>query len=290
MTDVRTELTPGDLYRVLKRRIKVVVAIPVICAVAAALFSLAMKEKYEVEGALEIGRVMDVPLDSPVTVAYRMSAVSTLVPIARSLGLNKKPGQLRGLVTVEPVYILTKERALTRFIRVNVSTDDAGTSAALARALMNSIVAEHYVTYKKAWDLNAAEVKRSDDGIADLERQVVEDRARLDELVRTGRAGQVEIAYFATYIADKETYILRLREKAWDLKQKLYMEVYTRPTRIAVVPTAPQYPTGPHRVRVVALAFFVSLLLTAVTVFIAERLNGGLRGESRNQIGDKEGP
>jgi hypothetical protein len=112
----------------------------------------------------------------------------------------------------------------------------------------------------------------------------------LDELVRTGRAGQVEIAYLATYVEDKESYILHLREKAWDLKQKLYMEIYTRPTRIAVIPTAPQYPTGPHRIRVVALAFFVSLLLTAVTIFVVERLNGGLRGGSRNQAGDKEGP
>ena len=63
---------------------------------------------------------------------------------------------------------------------------------------------------------------------------------------------------------EKESYAIHLEEEALQLRQQLFMETYSQPTRLTVEPITPRQPIGPHRIRIIIIAFLLSLALSVV--------------------------
>jgi uncharacterized protein involved in exopolysaccharide biosynthesis len=61
MSNDSPDFTVRDILRTLRRQWKIVVGVPLVVSVAAILFSLTLKNTYQAEGTLEVGRVMESP-------------------------------------------------------------------------------------------------------------------------------------------------------------------------------------------------------------------------------------
>jgi len=287
MTENNNEFGMSDIIRVLRRNLTILIAIPVVVTLAAALYAFTMKDVYEAEAAFEVGRIVDMPLESPATVADRVSSPSYLAYVGKKLNYQEKPSELAAMVVAEPLYTAGKERVLTRVIKIRAKAHDPDKAVKLLRFIMADVCSEHDRIFDKAYAINDAEVKTYEKGIADMEREIATGKARIDALMVSGAVSEVEVAYLASYVEDKESYILHLREEAFAIRQKLYIETFTRRTRVAVEPVTPRFPAGPHRVRVIGISFVVSWILSVVAVFIIDRVRSSVRNGGADT---KEGP
>jgi capsular polysaccharide biosynthesis protein len=281
MSNGNLDFTVRDILRTLRRQWKIVVGVPLVVTVAAALFSLTLKNTYEAQGTLEIGRVMEYPLEAPPTVVDRMGSPSFLAGVGKKLGLKDTPAALANMVTVESIFAETRERNTTRGVKVTVRTDGPEKSATLARAIMEDTIAEHDKIYKASWDINYEYLKKTEGDIIKLQDEIDRGHEEISRLVGTGRLTQVEMSYLASYVEEKESYIIHLEEAALNLRQKLMMEIYTNRTRIMVDPVTPLTPAGPRRIRMVLLALGISFVLGIIVSFFFDRYSGeGQGGEA----------
>jgi uncharacterized protein involved in exopolysaccharide biosynthesis len=268
------DFTVRDILRTLRRQWKIVVGVPLVVTVAAILFSLTLKDRYRTEGTLEVGRVMEYPIEAPPTVVDRMGSQSFLAGVGKKMGLKDTPAGLAHMVTVESIFTETRDRATTRGIKVTVQSENAEKSARLAQAIMEETIAEHDEIYQASWDLNYDYLMKLETDIEKVEGEIEKGYADISRLVNSGRIDQVEMSYLSSYVEEKESYILHLEETALLLRQKLLMEIYTNPTRIMVEPVVPLTPSGPHRMRMVLLAFGISFVLGIIVSFFFDRFSG----------------
>lgn len=273
MSNESPDFTVRDILRTLRRQWKIVVGVPLVVTVAAILFSLTLKNTYMAEGTIEVGRVMEYPLEAPPTVVDRMGSQSFLAGVGERLGLKDTPAGLANMVTVESIFTETRDRATTRGIKVTVRSENPEKSARLARAIMEETIAEHDKIYKSSWDINYDYLMKLDADIEKVEGEIEKGYADIARLVNSGRLDQVQMSYLASYVEEKESYILHLEETALVLRQKLLMEIYTNPTRIMVDPVVPLRPSGPHRTRMVLLAFGISFVLGIIVAFFFDRFS-----------------
>lgn len=287
MVDNNREFGMNDIFRVLRKNLKILIAIPVVVTIAAAIYAFTLKDVYEVEASMEVGRIVDVPLESPATVADRITSPSYLAYVGKKLGYAEKPSELAAMVQAEPLYTGGKDRVLTRVIKVRAKAYDPKKAVNIVQFIIADSCRDHDQIFNKAYAINEAEVKHYEKGIIDLEREIAEGKARIEALTAAGAVSQVEIAYLASYVEDKESYILHLREEAFAIRQKLYIETFSRPTRIVVEPVMPRYPSGPHRIRLVGISFIVSWILAIMAVFVVDRIRFAVREGDTNA---KEGP
>ena len=268
------DFTVRDILRTLRRQWKIVIGVPLVVTVAAILFSLTLKDTYQAEGTLEVGRVMEYPIEAPPTVVDRMGSQSFLAGVGKRLGLTDTPAGLAHMVTVESIFTETRDRATTRGIKVTVRSENAEKSARLVQAIMEETVAEHDEVYQESWDLNYDYLMKLEADIEKIEGEIDKGYADIARLVGSGRINQVEMSYLASYVEEKESYILHLEETALLLRQKLLMGIYTHPTRIMAEPVVPLMPSGPRRMRMVLLAFGISFILGIIVAFFFDRFSG----------------
>jgi capsular polysaccharide biosynthesis protein len=274
MTNETPDFTVRDILRTLRRQWKIVVGLPLVVTVAAIVFSLTLENSYQAEGTLEIGRVMEYPLEAPGTVVDRMASQAFLARVGRKMDLKDTPGALANMVEVESIFAETRDRNPTRGIKVVVHSENPDKSARLARGVMEEAVAEHDKVYRASWDINYEYLTKLQTDITKLQAEIDAGHEELSGLVGSGRLDQVEMSYLAAYVEEKESYILHLEESALNLRQKLLMEIYTSPTRILVEPVTPLAPAGPHRARIVLLAFAISFILGVIVAFFFDRFSG----------------
>jgi len=274
MTDDSPGFTVTDIVRTLRRQYKVVIGVPLVVTVAAVVFALTLKNTYRAEGTLEIGRVMEYPLEPPPTVVDWIASKPFLAKVAGKLGMKETPAQLQNMVEVESIFAESRDRPLTRGIKVVVQSDNAEKSAKFAKGILDAAVAEHETVYKRSMAVTGDYLKELEAGIADVRAQINRGQEEISRLTASGRVNQVELSYLASYVEEKESYILHLEEKEYDLRQKLYMEIYTNPTRITVEPVLPGSPSGPDRRRIILLAFAISFVLGVIIAFFFDRLSG----------------
>lgn len=274
MTNASQELTVSDIVRTVRRQYKVVIGIPLVVTLAAVVFALASKNTYRAEGVLEIGRVKEYPLEAPPTVVDRIGTEAFLAEVGRKLGMEDVPPRLKGMVEVEPVYADPKDRSLTRGVKVIVQSDNPEKSARFAKGIMEAVVAEHGKIYDEAYGICDQHLAELEDAIALIRGQIERGHDDLDRMMKSGAFTQVEIAYLAAYVEEKESYIIHLEEKAQGAQEHLDMEIYTHPTRITVEPIVPMQPSGPNRRLIVLVAFGVSLVMGIVVAFFFDRLSG----------------
>ncbi|MEE9457616.1 MAG: hypothetical protein V3W11_10755, partial [bacterium] len=258
MTNGNQEFTISDIIRTLRRQYKVVIGVPLIVTVAAVVFAVTLKNTYRVEATFEIGRVMEYPLEAPPTVVDRIWSKPFLAKVGRELGMKESPAQLQNMVQVESIFAESRDRPLTRGIRVTVQSDDPEKSAKFAEGILDAAVAEHEKVYEESVAVSAGYLEELDERMAKIRAQIDRGHEDISRLMATGRVNQVELSYLASYVEEKESYILHLEEMAYDLRNKLRKEIYTSPTRIRVEPIPPQAPSGPNRRRIILLAFAVS--------------------------------
>jgi uncharacterized protein involved in exopolysaccharide biosynthesis len=273
MSNDSPDFTVRDILRTLRRQWKIVVGVPLVVTVAAILFSLTLTNTYQAEGTLEVGRVMEYPLEAPPTVVDRMGSQSFLASVGKKLGLKDTPAGLASMVNVESIFTETRDRATTRGIKVTVRTENPDKSARLAHAIMAETIAEHDKIYKSSWDINYKYLMKLEADIEKVQGEIDKGYADIQRLVTSGRVDQVEMSYLASYVEEKESYILHLEESALLLRQKLLMEIYTNPTRIMVEPVVPLRPSGPHRTRMILLAFGISFILGIIVAFFFDRFS-----------------
>jgi len=271
-TNPTREFTISDILGALSRHLKIAVGVPLVATTIAALYSLTLKPEYEARGNLEIGRVMEKPLEESVSVADRMQSRPFLADIAKELKLKKTSLELRKMANVGVIYRQpTNQDQPTRTITLIVTSSTAKEAEEIARAILEAVVAEHKPVYDSAWgegDKYLAELE------ADLAKQKERvDRARedFDALAKSGRLTQVDIAYLSDSIQTQENVILRLEDTRLDLRQQLYMNIFSEPTEITLMPTVPDQASGPHRIRIILIAFLISGVLGMVVAFFFDR-------------------
>jgi hypothetical protein len=206
-----------------------------------------------------------------------MGSQSFLAGVGKKLGLKDTPAGLASMVNVESIFTETRDRATTRGIKVTVRTENPDKSARLAHAIMAETIAEHDKIYKSSWDINYKYLMKLEDDIEKIQGEIDKGYADIERLVNSGRVDQVQMSYLASYVEEKESYILHLEESALLLRQKLLMEIYTNPTRIMVEPVVPLRPSGPHRTRMVLLAFGISFILGIIVAFFFDRFSNDVR-------------
>lgn len=273
MSNDNPDFTVPDILRTLRRQWKIVVGVPLVVTVAGIVFSLTLKNTYEAEGTLEVGRMMEYPLEASPTVVDRMGSQSFLAGVGKRLGLTETPAALANMVDVESIFAETRDRSTTRGIKVAVRSENPEKSAKLARAIMEEAVAEHAKVYKSSWDINYDYLRKLEVDIDKVEGEIDSGYEEISRLVSSGRIDQVEMSYLASYVEEKESYILHLEESSLLLRQKLLMEIYTAPTRITVNPITPLTPSGPHRTRMILLAFGISFILGIIVAFFFDRFS-----------------
>jgi capsular polysaccharide biosynthesis protein len=273
MTNGTQDFSISDIIRTIRRQWKVVVGVPLVVTVGAVVFSLTLRDTYQAEGTIEIGRVMEYPLEPPSTVLDRMSSKSFLADVGRELGYKDTAGALQNMVTIESIFSESRDRAPTRGVKIIVQTDDPVKSENLCRAVMYKEVAEHNLLYKASWEINYEYLQNVEEDIAKVEAQIDRGYEEIGRLASSGRVNQVEMSYLASYVEEKESYILHLAEVELDLKQGLLMGIYTHPTRVIVEPVVPVVPSGPHRLRLIVLAFVISFALGLIIAFFFDRLS-----------------
>ncbi|NIT37009.1 MAG: hypothetical protein GTN49_11020 [candidate division Zixibacteria bacterium] len=272
MANGKQDFTVSDIILTLRRQYKVVIGVPLVVTAAAVIFALTLRDTYEVDGTLEIGRVMEYPLEAPPTVVDRMSSKYFLGAVGRKLGMKEKPTELENMVEVESIFAESRDRPTTRGVKVTVRSDSPEKSTNLAKGILEKATAEHDEVFKSSWEINYNYLEELKENINKIRTQINEGYAEISRLAGTGRVDQVELSYLASYVEEKESYILHLEEVDLELRQKLLMEIYTHPTRITVEPVLPVEPSGPHRRRLILLAFAISLLLGVIIAFFFDRL------------------
>lgn len=288
MTNGDQEFTISDIIRTLRRQYKVVIGVPLVVTVAAVVFALTLKNVYRVEGTLEIGRVMEYPIEAPPTVVDRIWSKPFLAEVGRDLGMKESPAQLQNMVQVESIFAESRDRPLTRGIKITVTSNNPEKSARFAKGILDAAVADHKGVYEES-------VAVSDDYLEELKEKIAKIRLQIDQghedisrLMATGRVNQVELSYLASYVEEKESYVLHLDEVAYDLEDKLRKEIYTSPTRILVEPIPPGGPSGPNRRRIILLAFVISFVLGVVIAFFFDRGSGEEREERAPAVDEKK--
>jgi capsular polysaccharide biosynthesis protein len=273
MTNDSPEFTVTDIVRTLRRQYKVVIGVPLIVTVAAVVFALTLKNTYRAEGTLEVGRVMEYPLEPPPTVVDRLASKPFLARVGRKLGMEESPAQLQNMVHVESIFAESRDRPLTRGIKILVQSDNAEKSAKFAEGILDAAIAEHEAAYKGSMAVSGDYLKDLEERIARMRAQIDGGHEEISRLMAAGLVDQVELSYLASYVEEKESYILHLEEVAYELRQKLYMDIYTNPTRITVEPVLPGAPAGPNRRRIILLAFAISFVLGVIIAFFFDRLS-----------------
>jgi len=268
------EISFSEVLGALGRQYRLVLVVTVAATAAAALFAFTRPDEYEVEGTLEVGRIMEIPLEAPTTVADRMASRSFLAAAADKVGWDLAPTELQEKVDVESVFADSRDRPLTRAIRIRVRGDDAGECAAFAKAMMAAVVDEHRRLYKKSWDVNYDYLQKIEGCLVSISEGIARGRADIERLTKSGVINQVQMSYLASYVEEKESYALHLEEQALELRQQLFMETYSQPTRVTVEPITPRQPSGPHRVRIVIISFLVSLVLSVIAAVAFDRRPG----------------
>jgi capsular polysaccharide biosynthesis protein len=271
MTNGNQEFTISDIIRTLRRQYKVVVGVPLVVTVAAVIFAVTLKNTYKVEGTLEIGRVMEYPIEAPPTVVDRIWSKPFLAEVGRGLGMKESPAQLQNMVQVDSIYAESRDRPLTRGIKITVQSDDPEKSAKFAKGILDAAVAEHEKVYEESVAVSAGYLEELNERMAKISAQIDRGHDDITRLMATGRVNQVELSYLASYVEEKESYILHLEEVAYDLRDKLGKEIYTSPTRIKVEPIASGAPSGPNRRRIILLAFAISFVLGIIIAFFFDR-------------------
>ena len=274
MTNGNQEFTISDIIRTLRRQYKIVIGVPLVVTVAAVVFSLTLKNTYKVEGTLEIGRVMEYPIEGPPMVVDSVWSKPFLAKVGSELGMKESPAQLQNMVHVESIFAESRDRPLTRGIKVTVQSDDPGKSARFAKGILDAAVAEHEKVYEDSVAVSAGYLEELDERMAEIRAQIDRGHEDIARLMATGRVSQVELSYLASYVEEKESYVLHLEEVAYDLRNKLHKEIYTSPTRVTVEPIPPGGPSGPDRRRIILLAFAVSFALGVIIAFFFDRPSG----------------
>jgi capsular polysaccharide biosynthesis protein len=286
MTNGNQEFTISDIIRTLRRQYKIVIGVPLVVTVAAVVFSLTLKNTYKVEGTLEIGRVMEYPIEAPPTVVDRVWSKPFLAKVGSELGMKESPAQLQNMVQVESIFAESRDRPLTRGIKLTVQSDDPGKSARFAKGILDAAVTEHDKVYEDSVAVSAGYLEELDERMAEIRAQIDRGQEDITRLMATGRVSQVELSYLASYVEEKESYILHLEEVAYNLRDKLRKEIYTSPTRITVEPIPPGGPSGPDRRRIILLAFAVSFALGVIIAFFFDRPSG--KGNEANTPAEDE--
>lgn len=274
MTNGSQEFTISDIIRTLRRQYKVVIGVPLVVTAAAVIFAVTLKNTYRVEATLEIGRVMEYPLEAPPTVVDRIWSKPFLAKVGRELGMEESPAQLQNMVDIESIFAESRDRPLTRGIKITVQSDDPEKSAKFAKGILDEAVAEHEEVYEESVAVSAGYLKELDGRMAEIRAQIDRGHEDISRLMATGRVNQVELSYLASYVEEKESYVLHLEEMAYDLRNKLRKEIYTSPTRIRVEPIPPGRPSGPNRRRIILLAFAISFALGVIIAFFFDRPSG----------------
>jgi len=274
MTNGSQEFTISDIIQTLRRQYKVVIGVPLVVTVAAVVFAVTLKNTYRVEATLEVGRVMEYPIEAPPTVIDRIWSKPFLAKVGRELGMKEPPAQLQNMVEIESIFAESRDRPLTRGIKITVQSDDPEKSAKFAKGILNEAVAEHEEVYEESVAVSAGYLKELDERMAEIRAQINRGHEGITRLMATGRVNQVELSYLASYVEEKESYVLHLEEIAYDLRNKLRKEIYTSPTRIKVEPIPPGTPSGPNRRRIILLAFAISFALGVIIAFFFDRPSG----------------
>ncbi len=274
MTNGNQEFTISDIIRTLRRQYKIVIGVPLVVTVAAVVFSLTLKNTYKVEGTFEIGRVMEYPIEAPPTVVDRIWSKPFLAKVGSGLGMTESPAQLQNMVQIESIFAESRDRPLTRGIKLTVQSDDPGKSARFAKGILDAAVTEHEKVYEDSVAVSAGYLEELSGRMAEVRAQIDRGHEDIARLMATGRVSQVELSYLASYVEEKESYVLHLEEVAYNLRDKLRKEIYTSPTRITVEPIPPEAPSGPDRRRIILLAFAVSFALGVIIAFFFDRPSG----------------
>jgi capsular polysaccharide biosynthesis protein len=288
MTNGNQEFTISDIIRTLRRQYKIVIGVPLVVTIAAVVFSLTLKNTYKVEGTLEIGRVMEYPLGAPPTVVDRIWSKPFLAKVGHDLGMTESPAQLQSMVQIESIFAESRDRPLTRGIKITVQSDDPAKSTKFAKGILNEAVAEHKKVYEESVAVSSGHLDELEARTAEVRAQIDRGQEDIARLMATGRVSQVELSYLASYVEEKESYVLHLEEAAYDLRDKLRKEIYTSPTRITVEPITPGGPSGPDRRRIIFLAFVVSFVLGVVIAFFFDRPSGKANEPSASAEDEKK--
>jgi uncharacterized protein involved in exopolysaccharide biosynthesis len=272
MANGKQDFTVSDIILTLRRQYKVVIGVPLVVTAAAVIFALTLKDTYEVDGSLEIGRVMEYPLEAPTTVVDRMASKSFLGAVARKLGMKETPAELENMVEVESIFAESRDRPLTRGIKVTVQADSPQKGTDFVKGILEKALAEQNEIFKSSWQINYDYLVELEENINRIRTQIDEGRAEISRMAATGRVDQVQMSYLASYVEEKESYIIHLEEAELELRQKLLMGIYTHPTRITAEPVLPVEPSGPRRRLIVLLAFVISFALGVIIAFFFDRL------------------
>jgi hypothetical protein len=202
------------------------------------------------------------------------------------LGMKESPAQLQNMVQVESIFAESRDRPLTRGIKLTVQSDDPGKSARFAKGILDAAVTEHEKVYEESVAVSAGYLEELDERMAEIRAQIDRGHGDISRLMATGRVSQVELSYLASYVEEKESYVLHLEEMAYDLRDKLHKEIYTSPTRVTVEPIPPGGPSGPDRRRIILLVFAVSFALGVIIAFFFDRPSG--KGNGANTPAEDE--
>ncbi len=271
MANGKQDFTVSDIILTLRRQYKVAIGVPLVVTAAAVVFALTLKDTYEVDGSLEIGRVMEYPLEAPTTVVDRMSSKSFLGAVARGLGMKETPTELENMVEVESIFAESRDRPLTRAIKVTVQADSPQKGTNFVKGILDKALAEQNEIFKSSWQINYDYLQELEQNIKNMRTQIDEGRAEISRMAAAGRLSQVQMSYLASYVEEKESYILHLEEADLELRQKLLMGIYTHPTRITAEPVLPLEPSGPRRRLIVLIAFVISFALGVIVAFFFDR-------------------
>ncbi len=274
MADLKNprEFTVSDILVTFVHHYKIMVLIPVVVTAIAAGFVFSLKPEYEARGNLEVGRVLEKPLEEPVAVADRMRTRPFLAKAARKLGWKDTSLELRERITVDVIYRQpASQEEPTRSLAVTATANDPRKARDLVDAMLTTVVDEHRALFDQSFDANDRLAKDIQADMAQSRAEVDQGYAQLNQLTASGQASPLDVVYISSYLREKEDHVLRLQEIALEFQQMLYSGVFTKPTMITVAPEIPDAPSGPHRIRVVALAFGIAFIVAAVLAFFFER-------------------
>jgi len=269
------EFTFSDIVYILGRHIKIMVLVPVVGTAVAGAIAFSLKPEYEARGYIEVGRVLEKPLEEPVAVADRMRSRAFLEGVKRELKCKETSLELSKRVKVDVVYRQpASQEEPTRAIAVTATATNAVLARDLVAAILTKVVKQHQKPYLESFGVNDEMLREMEKDMAQSRAEIDRGYADLGRLTTSGQASSLDVMYISSYLREKEDHVLRLQELTLEMREMLYAEVFTKPTTITVEPMVPDAPSGPHRIRIIIVAFAVSFIVAAVLAFFRARFPG----------------
>jgi len=264
-TAVSDEISLVDLWTILLRRKKTVIAVFLIVLSTAIVVTALMTPIYESRAVVLIGQVTDQLIENPDELVYRLT---------EEYEVGDSSEAIKELPFVESVTV-NKKRANT-VLELTARDTTAGGAKTYLETIVNKLFEKHNAVFNKTIELERRRLDSMAKQLSELDAHIKQVN---DLTTHLKKSDPTQAAVLAIESGKYLTMKPALEEKFVALDIRL-SDLKTKPTQYLRKPTLPRKTTKPRSILYVAVATFIGLFMALFAAFIHELIVKAERDES----------